>query len=97
MRIAFSVATVIFLALTFYLLEELSALAHYRSLIFHRYGVEIGCFAALVFLNLLGAVYSLNRRFFLRDTGRKLSHLDRQLRSRESISHELSRRIAEEE
>ncbi len=49
--------------------------------------------AVLLFLNLLGIVFSLSRRFPLKDTGRKLAHLGRKLRSRQSISEELSRRI----
>jgi hypothetical protein len=33
----------------------------------------------VLFTNLFAAAFALNRRFFLKDTGRKLSHLDKQM------------------
>jgi hypothetical protein len=33
----------------------------------------------LVFVNLTGAFFAFGRRFFLKDTGRKLAHFDREL------------------
>jgi hypothetical protein len=36
-------------------------------------------FLAVLFVNLFAAAFAINRRFFLKDTGRKLSHLDKQL------------------
>ena len=33
---------------------------------------------AVVFLNVFGAALAIQRKFFLKDTGRKLSHLDKQ-------------------
>ena len=36
-------------------------------------------FKPVPFLNLFAAAFALNRKFFLKDTGRKLSHLDKQL------------------
>ena len=39
--------------------------------------------AAVLFLNVFGAVLLLQRKFFLKDTGRKLSHLDRQFQFRQ--------------
>jgi hypothetical protein len=36
-----------------------------------------------LFLNVFGAVLLLQRKFFLKDTGRKLSHLDRQFQFRQ--------------
>jgi hypothetical protein len=49
------------------------------------------------FRNLLAGFFALGRRFFLKDTGKKLAHLEKQLRGRESISDELTRRIREQE
>jgi hypothetical protein len=31
-----------------------------------------------VFVNVFAAVYTIERKFFLKDTGRKLSHIDKQ-------------------
>ena len=94
---AFFAATVIFLAALFYILQECSFLSPYRNLIIERYGKTIAVYAALVFLNLLAIIFSVSRRFFLKDTGHKLAHLEKQLRSGRSISEELSRKIAGEE
>jgi hypothetical protein len=89
--------TVIFLALAFYIAEECSFLAPWRDQIFRMYGMTIAGYASLLFLNLLAIVFSVSRRFFLKDTGRKLAHLEHQLRSGQSISEELSRRIEGDE
>lgn len=37
----------------------------------------------MLFLNVFGAALLLQRKFFLKDTGRKLSHLDRQFQVRQ--------------
>ena len=34
---------------------------------------------AIVFVNVFAAVYAIQRKFFLKDTGRKLSHIDKQV------------------
>ena len=44
-----------------------------------RHGWFIGGAALLLFLNLSAVYYSVARWLFLRDAGRKLLHLDRQL------------------
>jgi hypothetical protein len=38
---------------------------------------------AVLFVNVFGAALLLQRKFFLKDTGRKLSHLDRQFQVRQ--------------
>ena len=43
----------------------------------------------LVFLNLCAAYYALARWLFLRDTGRKLTHVDRQLMASEGVREDL--------
>ncbi len=90
---SFFAATVVMLAIGFYLMAECRFLIPYRALILREHGREILVFAALLFANLLAGFFTVGRRFFLKDTGRKLAHLEKQLRSRESISEELSRRI----
>ena len=88
---------VVFIAVVFYLMDELRFLIPYRDAILERHGREIALFSVVLFLNLLAAFFVLTRRLLLKDTGQKLAHLEKQLRGRESISEELSRRIAEHE
>ena len=92
---ALFVTTVIFLAIGFYLMQECQFLVPYRALLFGKYTGSIALFAAALFFNLFAAVYLACRKLFLKDTGRKLAHLEKQLRSGESISEELSRRLNE--
>lgn len=66
------------LAYGFWLLGELKFLAQYKGVIFHAYGTWILAAAVVLFVNLFGAVLLLQRKFLLKNTGRKLSHLDRQ-------------------
>jgi Na+/phosphate symporter len=67
------------LALGFWLLGELKFFTPYKVVLFHQYGTVILVYLATLFLNLFAATFALNRKFFLKDTGRKLSHLDKQL------------------
>ena len=69
----------ILLALGFWLLGELKYFIPYKTVLFHEYGTAILIYLATLFLNLFAAAFVLNRKFFLKDTGRKLSHLDNQL------------------
>ena len=88
---------VVFIAVVFYLMDELRFLIPYRDAILERHGREIALFSVVLFFNLLAGFFVLTRRLLLKDTGQKLAHLEKQLRGRESISEELSRRIAEHE
>jgi hypothetical protein len=88
---------VVFISIAFYLMDELRFLIPYRDAILERHGREIALFSVVLFLNLLAGFFVLARRLLLKDTGQKLAHLEKQLRGRESISDELSRRIAEHE
>ena len=72
-------ASVLMLALLFFLAKELQFLIPYRFLLLHQYGTAILVSAAVLFVNLSGATFALGRRFFLKDTGRKLAHFDREL------------------
>ena len=67
------------LALSFWLMGELKFLIPYKAVLIHAYGTPISIFLLVLFTNLFAAAFALNRRFFLKDTGRKLSHLDKQL------------------
>jgi hypothetical protein len=74
-----------------WLAAELSFLAPYKAAIFHTYGLHIFVGLLLVFMNLSGAYYLLARWLFLRDAGRKLTHIDRQLRSASGLHEDLRR------
>ena len=67
------------LTLGFWLLGELRFLIPYRHVLFHRYGTTLLLWFGILFVNVFAAVYTLERKFFLKDTGRKLSHVDRQV------------------
>jgi len=66
------------LAYGFWLMGELKFMAAYKTLLLHAYGQWICISAATLFFNVFGAVLLLQRKFLLKNTGRKLSHLDRQ-------------------
>jgi hypothetical protein len=62
----------------FWLLDQLKFMAPYKSILFREYGSVILVSVVVLFLNVFAAALALNRRFFLKDTGRKLAHLDKQ-------------------
>ena len=66
------------LAYGFWLMDQLKFMAPYKDVLFHAYGSVILSSAAILFFNIFGAVLLLQRKFLLKDTGRKLSHLDSQ-------------------
>jgi hypothetical protein len=91
------VATLVFLALGFWLMHELHFLVPWRDLILHRYGSDIAIYCALLFANILGLTIWIERKFFLRDTGRKLKHLDQEIHSGQSeLSEEITAQFGEE-
>ncbi len=74
------------------LMDRLKFLIPAKSLIFHSYGQTIGIFTLALFLNLFLALFLLLRRVFLKGTGQKLLHMDKQMKTGHSA---LSREIAE--
>jgi ABC-type enterochelin transport system permease subunit len=92
------VATLIFLALGFWSMHELHFLVPWRSLILHTYLKSITLYAALLFANILGLTVWIERKFFLRDTGRKLRHLDQEIHTGQSeLSDEILAQFGDEE
>jgi hypothetical protein len=87
---ALFITAVIFIALLLFLLEECRFLVPYRMLLIYKYGTTIVVFLGALFLNVFTAVYLVCRKVFLKDTGRKLVHLDNQMRHGSSILDELS-------
>ena len=62
-----------------WLAGELSFLAPYKGLLFARHGWLIAAALLVLFFNLSAFYYQAARWLFLRDTGSKLLHLDKQL------------------
>lgn len=87
--------SVIGLAVLFGVMQTCTFLMPYRATLWQAYGPIIGLWAGVAFLNLFAACYALSRFVFLKDTGQKLAHLEKQLRSGPSVSDELARRLAE--
>ena len=85
---AFLAALTVFL-LTAWLAGELSFLAPFKGALFRLHGMVIVGGVLLVFFNLCAIYYALARWLFLRDTGRKLTHVDRQLITSEGVHEDL--------
>lgn len=77
-----------------WLAGELSFLAPFKAGIFRQHGATIGALIAVLFLNLCGAYYGIARRLFLRDAGRKLSHMDHQLGSKDAVLEDIGRDLS---
>jgi hypothetical protein len=93
---AFLAAMMVVLIL-FVLMDQLSFLAPYRRLIVAQYLWVIVWALTATFVNLFAVFYTVTRRLFLKDTGRKLAHVDRQLLTRDTIVQDLSDRLSGEE
>jgi hypothetical protein len=89
--------SILFLALLLFLLGECTFLIPYRVLLVYKYGTTIFAFLAALFLNVFAAVYLGARKLFLKDTGRKLAHVEKQIRTGASISDELTQRLKDQE
>lgn len=88
-------ATVVMMALFFLVLQETKFLIPYKPLLLHQYASYIYSYAAALFLSLFALMFLFARKLFLKDTGRKLAHIEKQLRSNASVSEDLSHRIEE--
>ncbi len=85
---AFLAAVTVFM-LSAWLAGELSFLAPYKATLFRLHGWTIGEVILLAFLNLCAFYYGVARWLFLRDAGRKLLHLDRQLGTADAALRDL--------
>src|SRR5579863_1959020 len=70
------------LAVAFYLMGELKFLIPYRAFLLREYGWALAVFFGVLFLNIFAGAFVLIRKSFLKDTGRKLSHIDKQFHIR---------------
>ena len=82
-------AGIIFMAIGLYVMQECRFLIPYRRLLWEKYSGPVALYGGLLFINLFALLYALCRKLFLKDTGRKLAHLEKQLRTGGSISEEL--------
>jgi hypothetical protein len=71
-------ALAIILGIAFFLMGELKFLVPFKTFLLNEYGGLIFAYFGLLFVNLFAITYAFNRKFFLKDTGKKLSHLDKQ-------------------
>ncbi len=62
----------------FWLLGQLKFMAPYKGVVLHEYAGILLFSLTVLFVNIFGAALLVNRKFLLKDTGRKLSHLDHQ-------------------
>jgi hypothetical protein len=85
---AFLAALTVFL-LAAWLAGELTFLSPYKAVLFRDHGVVIVGGVLVVFLNLCALYYALARWLFLRDTGRKLAHVDRQVIASEGVHEDV--------
>jgi hypothetical protein len=73
------VSTTALTLVVFGLANRLDFLAASKKALFVHCGASIVIFAAVLGVNLFAATLAINRKIFLKDTGRKLSHFDNQL------------------
>jgi len=85
-------AFISFVALAVILMERLKFLIPFKPYIFQTYGQDIGIYALILFLNVFALFFTVFRRFRLKNTGQKLLHLDKQVKTGQSA---LSQEIAE--
>ena len=93
---AFLAAIVTFL-LVGWVFGQITFLAPYKHLLIRLYLWHVVSFIVLVFLNLFTLFQLIARRLFLKETGRKLAHVGKQLQTADTVDRELSERLAAEE
>ena len=90
-------AAMVLMLVAFFVMGQLSFLAPYKQLIVHRYLIVIVGALVIIFVNLFALFYLAARGLFLKETGRKLAHVEKQLRTGDTIVRDLSERLAEED
>jgi len=75
---ALLITIAVMLAIGFALMGELKFFIPFKVAIWRAYSTYILTFVGILFTNIFAAAFVLNRKFFLKDTGRKLAHLDKQ-------------------
>ena len=90
-------AAMVLMVLTFILIDQLDFLAPYRKFILRQHGWHLVGLLVVVFINLFTLFYTVSRRLFLKDSGRKLAHVEHHLLPPQTIAHDLAERPGEEE
>jgi hypothetical protein len=75
---------------------DLQYLAPYKHAIFPKYLWVVAGAVGLVFINLFAFAYTVARALFLKDTGRKLAHVEKQVRAGDVIARDLADRLEED-
>jgi hypothetical protein len=81
---ALLVTVAVLLGIGFWLMGELKYFIPYKAVLFEAYRKPILLYIAALSANVFAGAFFLIRTFFLKDTGRKLLHLDKQLQIGES-------------
>ena len=90
-------AAMVLMLVTFFLAGELNFLAPYKHFILREHLAVIVGSLGIMFLNLFAVFYLAARTLLLKETGRKLAHVEKQLRTGDTIVRDLSERLAQEE
>jgi hypothetical protein len=90
-------AAMMLLLIVFVVFGQLEFLAPYKRLIFGEYLWTIIGALVLLFLNLFACFYLAGRALFLKDTGRKLAHVEKLLQTPDAVVSDLSERLARDE
>jgi len=78
------------------LFSQLDFLIPYKHVLLARYTVAFSVIVVLLGINLFAFFFLATRQLFLKDTGRKLAHMEKQLRAG-TVAGELSERLRSEE
>jgi hypothetical protein len=73
-------------------LSQIDFLLPYKHYLLARYGRSIAVYLSLLAVNLFSLFFWISRKLLLKDTGRKLVHLEKQLRAGE-VARDLSERL----
>ena len=93
---AFVAALVVLIAAGL-VLEQITFLRPYRSVLLAHYLPWVLAAMAVSFVNVFACCYLVARAVLLKDAGRKLAHLERQLQSGDTLVRDLAARLAAEE
>jgi hypothetical protein len=90
---AFFLTVTILLVAGFTLLDTCTFLAPFRALLWHRYAATFAIWTLVLAVDLFGLIYLAMRVLGLKDTGRKLAHVEQELREGSPIAQELAEQL----
>jgi hypothetical protein len=89
-------AVLLFLAVML-MAEQLAFLRDSARVVLAHYAWTLAGILLVVYVNLFALIFAIARRLLLKDTGRKLAHVERQLRTSHTIVRDLSERLSRED